>query len=571
MKSKIYLLLLLIFIINSQITAQKEPKITIEKVTEKCKGQPFDKRVVVKVARFSVTATNNAGGEFGQELATMLTAAIQQTSCFRVMEMNKNRSDMTDEIANSQEGFTDGSGPEAGKMIGAQLVVTGEVTKFSQGESKTTIMGISGGGNTATVGFILKLLNPQTGEILFSKSISETGSTSGFKGMKLFGVETAGKVENKAVGDAMEKAIIRAVEIMVDEKDNIPMPAPMKAQATRKFSPSNCAMLKNGRGPKIMILIPEAQVQGTTVKRQQLDQRSQAAIDAEEKRQDRQVTRDVLTGIFGKKNNAPAANTANQPAPASKTSNAVFKNVVVEQSTAENEIIKKFIESGFRVIDPKIASKLKAEVDSMGGDDLAKMASLGLKMGANIIITGVAVSEPVSNENSMFSFRGRIELRAITTDDASILASNTIQAGGIDVSESVAAKMALKNASDKMSLYMLEQLCMRNLSFGGDSGGGGSASNSLAGNINKPTGPQLNTTEVEFSNVTFAKMQNIVTYLKTNAKLKEVRKTFSGTSGKVSIDHSTSTDQIADFLSSCKSIALEIVNLEDSRIEVNVK
>lgn len=53
---------------------QKSDKITLEQVAEKCKDLPLDKRVTVKVARFSVsTKSVQAHATFGDELATMLT------------------------------------------------------------------------------------------------------------------------------------------------------------------------------------------------------------------------------------------------------------------------------------------------------------------------------------------------------------------------------------------------------------------------------------------------------------------------------------------------------------------
>ncbi|MCY7358139.1 MAG: hypothetical protein LH609_11900 [Rudanella sp.] len=64
-------LLLSLFVASPSI-AQKTPEITIEKIAEKCKGLPRDKRVVVKVARFNVSARSaQANATFGDELATM--------------------------------------------------------------------------------------------------------------------------------------------------------------------------------------------------------------------------------------------------------------------------------------------------------------------------------------------------------------------------------------------------------------------------------------------------------------------------------------------------------------------
>jgi hypothetical protein len=317
-------------------------------------------------------------------------------------------------------------------------------------------------------------------------------------------------------------------------------------------------MLQNGVGPKIMILIPEAQLQGSTTNRQGLDKRTQAEMDADEKRADRQLTRDVISTIFGPKNNS-ANNDNNQ---SKQPSTAVFKPVLVEQATAENEIIKKFIETGYRVVDPKIANKLRQKMDSLGGnDDIAELAATGQRLGAHILITGVAVSEPVGNRDGMVIYRGTIELRAVATEDATILASNTIYAGGTDVADAVAAKIALRNASVKMSNYMLDQLCNRNFSFK-DAGGNTQKASSQ---------PAAGGTEIAVTNISYSQMQSLETYLKSNPKIKEVKKTFAANTGKLTVNHSLSAGQIADLLSNFKSFAIEIISLDEARIEAKVK
>ena len=94
-----FLLLISLLVISRQLFAQKTPDVTLEKVAEKCKGLARDKRVVVKVARFNVsTKSAQTNSTFGDAVATMLTSAIQQTNCFRVMEMNRNAGDATGEV-----------------------------------------------------------------------------------------------------------------------------------------------------------------------------------------------------------------------------------------------------------------------------------------------------------------------------------------------------------------------------------------------------------------------------------------------------------------------------------------
>ncbi|MBK6979063.1 MAG: hypothetical protein IPH28_19805 [Cytophagaceae bacterium] len=80
-------------------------------------------------------------------------------------------------------------------------------------------------------------------------------------------------------------------------------------------------------------------------------------------------------------------------------------------------------------------------------------------MGANIIITGMAMAERIGVQANMNTFRGRLELRALTTNDATVLATNSMESGGIDVSETAASKIALKNVGKQMANYLLENIC----------------------------------------------------------------------------------------------------------------
>jgi curli biogenesis system outer membrane secretion channel CsgG len=554
--------------------AQKTPQVTIEQIAEKCKDLPRDKRVVVKVGRFNVsTKSAQAHATFGDELATMLTSAIQQTNCFRVMEMNRNAGDATGEMAFGQDGFTDGSGPEAGKMVGAQLIVTGEVTDFTEGTSNTSFAGISVGGNQATLGFTLKLLNPQTGELLFSRDINMKGSTSGFKGMKLFGLETAGTTQNRAVQDATQKAIIKAVEIMADAKDKIDMPEPMKPKEFKRYTAQNCQMLRNG-SPKVIILVTEATTAGTARDNTTNDlDRREREIALKEREANVGVTRDIVQGIFGRRNQP--ATKPEETASRQTAASAVYKPVVIEQSATETELTRRFVEAGFRVVDPKIYGKMRQMADSGQSNDLGAMAALGLKMGASLIITGQTTTERTNAQGSMVSSRARLEIRAIATEDGSILATNAISGGGIDVSETVSNKMAIRQAAENMAQYLLDRLCAMNIAFSNTVAPvpqrGGAAQASFARNVSAaPAAANLNTSELVLTNVTFAKLNTLAAALSKIPKVKGVKKTFSGTSGTVTIDHMGNTDEIIDTLGKNPTVKFDVTALEDGKANLTL-
>jgi len=195
--------------------------ITFEAVKEQCKDIPLDERIRVTVARFSATASN-APAVLGENMSTMLSNALSQVNCFNVLEEQKNLSDMTNEIdASNSEYFDAATGIEKGEMKLAQIIVTGEVTEYNDASTGTKILGIGGSVKKAKIGFVLKIINPQTREILKSTSINTESTTAGSFKVSFLAHSNS---SNPAVADALEKGIIKATEYLAAEKDNIPLP-----------------------------------------------------------------------------------------------------------------------------------------------------------------------------------------------------------------------------------------------------------------------------------------------------------------------------------------------------------
>ncbi len=211
-------------LVNAQISEDErsDVEVRMEAIKEKCDDLPLDERIRVTVARFSATASN-APSVLGENMSTMLTNALSEVNCFNVLEEQKNLSDMTNEIdASNSEYFNAATGVEKGKMKLAQIVVTGEVTEYNDATTGTKILGIGGSVKKAKIGFILKIINPRTREILKSTSINtESTKAKSFRVSFLAHNSDA----NPAVADALEKGIIQATEYLADEMDNIPLPS----------------------------------------------------------------------------------------------------------------------------------------------------------------------------------------------------------------------------------------------------------------------------------------------------------------------------------------------------------
>lgn len=198
----------------------------MEAVQEQCKDIPFEKRIRVRVSRFNATA-GNSPRELGENMSTMLSNALSQVNCFQVLEEIRKLDDVTKEtdLANSE--YADAaSGTEKGKLLQAQIVVTGEVTEYNDATSTSGTLGISASTSKAKIGFILKILSPKTGAILKSTSFNVEAKKGSGSSFRFVGIKMSGKTSsNPAVAAALEKGIIQAVEYLAQEKDHIPLPS----------------------------------------------------------------------------------------------------------------------------------------------------------------------------------------------------------------------------------------------------------------------------------------------------------------------------------------------------------
>ena len=222
------ILILIIMAISAQNSLMAQVDIDIEKIREKCKDLPYEDKVRAVVARFNIsTRASQAHHTFGNEMATMLTNTLQKVNCFRVLESLANMSDMTDEIDMGNSKYLDlDAAPEMGKMMGAQVIFTGEITEYYQGGSNVGVAGITFANNKARIGFILKLLNTETREVIWSESLEAEAKVPGkFTGAQIFGVNLAGGNKGRnALGDAIERGIVKGIYKLAEEMDEVRFP-----------------------------------------------------------------------------------------------------------------------------------------------------------------------------------------------------------------------------------------------------------------------------------------------------------------------------------------------------------
>jgi curli biogenesis system outer membrane secretion channel CsgG len=240
-----------VMLIVLQVMAQSKEKVTYEQIKTQCASMPLAKRARLSVTRFNVTTTSVNDGNIsqnasannnlkaisslfgrgkdapradeipvtlGSNLTTMLTNALQGVSCFRVLETLKNITDLTDEMDAGDTKYSSKKAPKAGKQLGPQIVATGEVIEYSIKDKGLNIMGVGTKQKLVKIGFNLKLINPETRDIIVSKVIrvqSRSGSSVSVMGF----VSTENN--DPAVAAVMEDGVVKAVEYIAHVRDSL--------------------------------------------------------------------------------------------------------------------------------------------------------------------------------------------------------------------------------------------------------------------------------------------------------------------------------------------------------------
>jgi curli biogenesis system outer membrane secretion channel CsgG len=242
------LFIFLLFCITQHSFSQKDEKITMDEVKQQCSAMPLEKRARLSVTRFSVTTstpqssgtTSTAGNNrinilrslgnrnngtsnqipptLGDNLTTMLTNALQGVNCYRVLETLKNNSDLTQEIDAGSNGYSNKKTPKAGKQMGAQIVVTGEVIEYSTENKGVRVVGVGSNKQKVKMGFNLKMINPETRDVIVSRVFRVESRAN--KSVSVLGLVNTGD-SDPAVAAVMEDGVIEAVQYLARMRDSL--------------------------------------------------------------------------------------------------------------------------------------------------------------------------------------------------------------------------------------------------------------------------------------------------------------------------------------------------------------
>ena len=226
---------------------------------------------------------------------------------------------------------------------------------------------------------------------------------------------------------------------------------------------------------------------------------------------------------------------------------------------------KKFVEIGYRVLDPSQIVALKKSDDYKKGiDNPTVAAELGRRFGADIIIVGEAFSESAPDFNGMKSCRARVEARAIETSTGRILATEGTHAGGVDRSESVAAKTALRNAGDMIADYFLEQLCSKNIQAS-------QAKIASIGRGNTQNSNASTTMNIVLNEINFVAYRKLQRSIKANKWITLVGESYKSKTARLEIQITKTADDVADFLLNMDGAKLNVTDFSENLIVASAK
>ena len=139
---------------------------------------------------------------------------------------------------------------------------------------------------------------------------------------------------------------------------------------------------------------------------------------------------------------------------------------------AESTLASRFMAAGFPVVDPQTVHRNIPRDKAMRlleGDERAA-AVAGLQFGAQILIMGTAISKNAGGKllgTSMQSLQATVQARAVRSDDARIIATQTAQEAQAHIDEVQGGVLAIQRASETVADALIASILGQEASAGG--------------------------------------------------------------------------------------------------------
>ncbi len=444
----------------------------------------------IAVLDFEVKAPK-AGKQVGGGMAEMLINSLVETRRFIVLERTRVDQILKEQSFNMSGAVKPGTEAKTGEMLGAQLLVKGVVTEFKEAEKgggiggllKKTAVGV--GMYESHLGLTIRIFDASTGVIMESRSVDKKVKKVGLAaGTKIKGVAVGGGFfKSKSMQNAVEQTIDEAVNFIVSKMESIPWQG-------RVVSVDEFGQVFLNAGSNLGMKIGD-NLDVYKKGKELIDPETGLSLGSQTKKigcvkiesvEEKFSIAEVVSGSGGRAKDIVKFSSGCVPGEvdisASKAGTAPEKPAMempkprimvvipevhitrqIPDPAGETEIIRKFLEAGYDVVDQNQIKTIRYNEKVLNAvKDPTAAAALGLEYGAEIIIVGEAFSEFAGRTGDMTSCRARVEARAIKTDVGNILVADGRHGSGLDRSENVAAKVALRNAGAEIADYFIVQI-----------------------------------------------------------------------------------------------------------------
>jgi curli biogenesis system outer membrane secretion channel CsgG len=131
------------------------------------------------------SSANWWNGDVGNQLADVLSNELSATGDFKVIERQKIGAVLAEQDLASSYRMRPGSSPHTGNITGAQYLVTGSVSAYTEDTSNTdgglNIAGfrVGGGKSEAYIAIDLRVIDAETSEVVYSRTVEGRSSSGG--------------------------------------------------------------------------------------------------------------------------------------------------------------------------------------------------------------------------------------------------------------------------------------------------------------------------------------------------------------------------------------------------------
>ncbi len=183
----------------------------------------------IAVLEFGVEAAG-ASKNVGGGVTDMLIDALVNSGKYIVLERSELDEVIKEQNLGSSGRVASETAAEAGKLLGAQLLVKGVVTEFKENESGGGIGGVVGGKLGVGVGkvsshiaYTIRLIDSETGQVLDSYRAEEKVSKKGLAlGTKIGKTPVGGAFfKSASMEEAINKSIAKTIDFLDDQTKNM--------------------------------------------------------------------------------------------------------------------------------------------------------------------------------------------------------------------------------------------------------------------------------------------------------------------------------------------------------------